>query len=179
MPTEPSVVAAGLAAAGLAANGVCFLDVAATRRDCATDARRCGAVCSAGACGLMPSDDDRPVTVCWAQPASIAPANASRNNWAACLIAIGQPRAFLPRMGMPNRGRTWPDHGQNWGRGRIPVLVMFAPQRRPRFRAIRSISAQGRRSAGSQARVASAQHPSEITIARGFRPALHHTFIGK
>ena len=88
IPTEPSVVAAGLAAAGLAANGVCFLDAEATRRWCATDARRCGAACAGDACGLTPSDADRSVTVCWTQPASVVPASASTNNWTACLVAI-------------------------------------------------------------------------------------------
>jgi len=34
-------------------------------------------------------------------------------------------------MGMPNRGPTWPDHGQNQGKRQIRFLVVFAPQPAP------------------------------------------------
>ena len=36
-------------------------------------------------------------------------------------------------MGVPNRGLTWPDHGQNQGKARIRFRVVFARQQRPRF----------------------------------------------
>jgi hypothetical protein len=33
-------------------------------------------------------------------------------------------------MGTPNRGPAWSDHGQNKGKGRIGVRVVFPPQQR-------------------------------------------------